>query len=278
MASMIRQEFHAEIPAIVLTGETPAEDLHVADIFLLHKPANAFRIRTMLASIAQAMQNGTVKSPAAASPFEMGPGRIHFIDADQTLREHIQRHFEDIPCDIVTFSSAEAFLASQADDPSPPVEGCVVTNIAMPGMSGIDLLRQVRGRGWSLPVIIVAEDGKVETAIHAMRLGANDVIEKPFDGDDLAAAIVRCMGTHGAATRPLSDSARAKSRLSVLTERERDVMAKVIQGLPNKVIAFEHGVSQRTIEFQRRSMMTKLGVKTVPDLVRLAISARIFPL
>jgi FixJ family two-component response regulator len=166
-------------------------------------------------------------------------------------------------------TSAEEFLASYDAERV----GCLITDLRLPGMSGIALLQELAARGSTLPVILLTGYGETRTAVQALKLGAFDFIEKPFD-TSLLDQVHRAIEYHETLFRLHQQRERERKRLDGLTSREREVMELVVEGLANKVIAFELGVSEKTVEVHRSRVMHKLNVHSVADLVRLDIAVR----
>jgi two-component system response regulator FixJ len=176
---------------------------------------------------------------------------------------------KDIPA--ATYASAEAFLAV-ADSLT---NGCVVTDIRMPGMNGLDLARALKARRCPLPLIVITGHGDMPLAIEAMRAGVVDFLEKPFEEE----ALVRAIQTALAAAAPADANAEGRRRYASLLEslstRESEVLRGVVDGKMNKVIAFELGISERTVEVYRANVMRKTQATGISDLVRIAMLAGI---
>jgi two-component system response regulator FixJ len=167
----------------------------------------------------------------------------------------------------VLHESADAFLSAL------PIagEGCVLTDVRMPGMSGVELARHLTGQGFGLPIIVMTGHGDIPLAVEAMKAGIADFIEKPFSDEVLIRAIKAAISQ----PTPGGDQARqdALDRLAGLSPRERDVLAGVVAGKANKVIAFELQISARTVEIYRANMMTKTGARNMAELMRIALAA-----
>lgn len=196
---------------------------------------------------------------------------VHLIDDDEAVRASVGFLLEmkDIP--TATYDSAEAFLAVAGS----LAGGCVVTDIRMPGMSGLDLARTLKARGCPLPLIVITGHGDLPLAIEAMRAGVVDFLEKPFEEE----ALVRAIKTALAATAPADAEAEGRRRYATLLEslsaRESEVLRGVVDGKMNKVIAFELGISERTVEVYRANVMRKTQASSLSDLVRIAVLAGI---
>lgn len=191
---------------------------------------------------------------------------IHVVDDDEAVRDSLTFLLQSAKMRVRAYESADAFVSAL-----PGVEpGCVITDIRMPGMSGIELLRILAERKIALPVIVITGHGDVPLAVQAMKGGASDFLEKPFDDDMLLAAV------NAALSRPAGISTHSAGpeimrKLQGLSKREREVLEGLVKGLPNKSIAFDLGISARTVEVYRANLMTKMGANSFSDLVRMAL-------
>ena len=145
----------------------------------------------------------------------------------------------------------------------------------MPEMSGIDLLRRLRERGSDVPVIVITGHGDIPLAVEAMKFGAADFFEKPYDDDALLAAVRSALDRHESAEKQSAARAEINERLATLSNRERQVLEGLVAGKPNKIIAFDHGISPRTVEIYRANVMTKMQASSLSELVRMAMIAGI---
>lgn len=190
---------------------------------------------------------------------------VHVIDDNDGLREALAFLLDVTGIEARFYASANAFL-----DALPVAPGCVLTDIRMPGLTGLELVRELSTRGAVFPVIVMTGHGDIPLAVEAMKAGVVDFIEKPFADDHLIGSI------RSALAAPLqTDAARhaAEARLSDLSPRERDVLAGVVEGKLNKQIAFELEISPRTVEIYRANLMTKTGARNVAELMRIALAA-----
>jgi two-component system response regulator FixJ len=193
---------------------------------------------------------------------------VHVIDDDDAVRESLLKSAR-IP--VKTYESASAFLRT-----SPPVAtGCVITDVRMPDISGIELLQRLRERNIGVPVIVITGHGDVPLAVEAMKLGAADFFEKPFDDDALLAAIRSALSHLADSSQRDAEQADIKEKLASLSNREREVLEGLVSGHPNKTIAYDLGISPRTVEVYRANVMTKMNATSLSDLVRMALSAGI---
>lgn len=192
---------------------------------------------------------------------------VHVIDDDAAVRDSIAFLLETAGLAVRTYESARAFLAA----PDRPL-GCIVTDVRMPEMTGIELARHLRDGGSTEPVMIITGHADVPLAIEAMRAGVIDFIEKPFDDEVLLAAIRRVADQ---ADRMLSADAerrRLAAKMETLSARERDVLEGLVKGHANKVIAFDLDISPRTVEVYRANVMTKMEAHSLSELVRMVMT------
>ncbi len=192
---------------------------------------------------------------------------VQIIDDDDALRDSLTFLLSSAGIEAKSYDSAGAYL----DDPQRGAAGCIITDVRMPGMSGIDLLRKLKSDGVSLPVIVMTGHGDVPLAVEAMKLGAFDFIEKPFDDDALLASVRGALGVQEKQTREGSQRQEIENRLTQLSTRERQVLDGLVAGQANKVIAYELGISPRTVEIYRANVMTKMQANSLSDLVRMAL-------
>ncbi len=196
-------------------------------------------------------------------------GIIHVIDDDQALRDSLTFLLRTAGLRVETHASASAFLAVL---PSADL-ACVVTDVRMPGTSGIDLLRRLKELNISVPVIVVTGHGDVPLAVEAMKFGAADFLEKPFDDEVLLASVRAALRQQAGEVKRETERAEIESRLTTLSPRERDVLGGLVAGHANKQIAFDLGISPRTVEIYRANLMDKMKAGSLSDLVRMALIA-----
>lgn len=193
---------------------------------------------------------------------------IHVIDDDAAVRDSIAFLLETVHLAARTYESAHAFLA-EADRPA----GCIVTDVRMPDMTGLELARRLRDSGSVEPVIVITGHADVPLAIEAMRAGVVDFIEKPFDDEVLLNSIHRVLDQANKARSSDAERREFVARLQSLSPRERDVVDGLVRGHANKVIAFDLGISPRTVEVYRANAMTKMQAGSLSDLVRMVMTA-----
>ncbi|MEA1677700.1 response regulator transcription factor [Nitrospirillum sp. BR 11163] len=194
---------------------------------------------------------------------------LAIVDDDEAVRDALSALFQAEGYPVATYPSAIGFLEAGADG----VPGCVIADINMPGMTGLELQAELARRGCPLPMIILTGQGDVPKAVTALKAGAVDFIEKPFAIDALVRAVETAMARFGHALRHQAESQAAHSRLETLSTREREVMDLLVAGHPNKVIAWKLGISARTVENHRARVMEKTGCDNVPALIHLSMAA-----
>jgi two-component system response regulator FixJ len=192
---------------------------------------------------------------------------VHVIDDDQAVRESLTFLLKTTGLAVRTYENATAFLQ---DDPKGKA-GCIVTDVRMPDISGIDLLLRLRELNVTLPVIVITGHGDVPLAVEAMKSGALDFLEKPFDDDALLNAVNAALRDQGADAKREADRTEIINKLASLSNRERQVLEGLVAGHPNKTIAFDHGISPRTVEIYRANLMSKMQAGSLSELVRMAL-------
>ena len=194
---------------------------------------------------------------------------IHIIDDDAAMRDSLAFLLDVNGFAPQTYESADAFLGGAAA--ASPV--CVISDIRMPGMNGIELVRKLKSSGAACPVILITGHGDVALAVEAMKAGAVDFIEKPFDDAALLGAIRAALELHPASEIDSSARKEAEARLAELSPRERDVLQGLVAGKINKVIAHDLSISPRTVEVYRANLMAKTGARSMSELMRIALAA-----
>jgi two-component system response regulator FixJ len=192
---------------------------------------------------------------------------VHVVDDDEAMRDSMAFLLRAENFQVKTYADAADFLNAL-----PQIDtGCIVTDVRMPGMSGIELLQRLRELKVSLPVIVVSGHGDVPLAVEAMKTGALDFIEKPFDDEVFLHAVRMALSTHAVDSQREAQKATINSRLESLSNREREVLEGLVAGHPNKTIAFDLGISPRTVEIYRANVMEKMQAKSLSELVRMAL-------
>src|SRR5579885_323214 len=198
------------------------------------------------------------------------PGKtVHVVDDDAAMRDSLRFLLKSAKLDVRTYESADAFLRAL-----PEIKGgCVLTDVRMPGLSGIDLLHRLKKTPIDLPVIVMTGHGDVTLAVEAMKEGAIDFLEKPFDDEVLLKATRSALDRYEKDAKKGAEKAEILSRLALLSQRERQVLEGLIAGQPNKVIAADHQISPRTVEIYRAHVMSKMQADSLSELVRMALVA-----
>lgn len=194
--------------------------------------------------------------------------QVHVIDDDAGLREALAFLFEVNGLAAEFHVSADAFL-----DALPVAQGCVLTDVRMPGRTGMELVQELKARGVDMPVVVMTGHGDVPLAVEAMKAGVIDFIEKPFSDERLLSAVRSALDRLRSGEDKDQDRASAQVRLEGLSPRERDVLEGVVAGKANKVIAWELEISPRTVEIYRANLMTKTGARNMAELMRIALAA-----
>ena len=197
---------------------------------------------------------------------------VHVIDDDDALRDSLRFLFASAKIDVETYDSATAFLAAL-----PQIKGgCILTDVKMPQLSGIELLRKLKSMSVDLPVIVMTGHGDIALAVDAMKEGAIEFLEKPFDDVVLLKAVRVALDRYGKEAKKNAEKVQIKERLNSLSQREREVLEGLIAGHPNKVIASDLKISPRTVEIYRAHVMTKMDADSLSDLVRMSLLVGLF--
>jgi two-component system response regulator FixJ len=194
---------------------------------------------------------------------------VHIIDDDEAVRHSLAFLLNTARLDVRTYESATAFLSALPSVSS----GCIITDVRMPEVSGIDLLRRLKELKVGLPVIVITGHGDVQLAVEAMKIGAVDFIEKPFDDDMLLASVRLALSRLDKGAQQEAERGSLMDKLASLSSREREVLEGLVAGKPNKVIAFDLTISPRTVEIYRSNVMTKMNAGSLSELVRMALLA-----
>jgi two-component system, LuxR family, response regulator FixJ len=199
--------------------------------------------------------------PKAFSPV------VFVVDDDESVRSSLRFLLRTAGLESRAFGSAPEFL--QSYDPAQP--GCLVLDVRMPGMNGLELQQELNLRGAIIPVIFITGHGDIPMAVEAMQHGAHDFLQKPFRDEDLIERIQKALARDAEARAGLEGHKAIRASLESLTPREREVLELMVRGKPNKVMAHELGVSQRTVEIHRARVMEKSGAASLAELVRMVM-------
>ena len=190
------------------------------------------------------------------------------VDDDAAVRDSMRALLESAGYEVKDYASAKTFLK----DPV-PVGGCLVTDIRMPEMDGLELQEEITKRGMDIPVVIMTGHGDVPLALRAMKAGALDFVEKPFDDEGMLASVQRALLIGHQERARQAEAKAAQELIALLTPRERNVLEKLVAGRSNKVAAYELGISPRTIEIHRANIMDKMHARSLSEVVRIALAA-----
>ncbi|HEY2107408.1 MAG TPA: response regulator transcription factor [Candidatus Binataceae bacterium] len=190
---------------------------------------------------------------------------VFVIDDDLSVREAIRNLIMLVGLRVETFGSAQEFLRSERPD----LPGCVVLDVELPGLSGLDLQRELAAHGIKLPIIFITGYGDIPMSVRAMKAGALEFLTKPFHDQDLLDAIQQALERDRAVRRHWTEMAELRERVAALTSREREVMSLVVAGLLNKQIASELAISEITVKIHRGRVMNKMGAQSLAELVRM---------
>jgi FixJ family two-component response regulator len=191
---------------------------------------------------------------------------VFVVDDDPSIREAIESLVSLEGLRVETFGSAKEFLQAQRPD----VPGCVVLDVELPGLSGLDLQRELASHGIRLPIIFITGYGDIPMSVRAMKAGAAEFLTKPFRDQDLLDAIHQALERDRTARAHDRDAAQLRERFQTLTSREREVMSMVVAGMLNKQIGFDLEISEITVKIHRGRVMSKMGAQSLADLVRMA--------
>lgn len=196
---------------------------------------------------------------------------VHIVDDEEAVRNSLAFLLQSSGFAVRTHDSASAFLEAARSIR----QGCLITDLRMPDMNGVELLRRLRDAGMMLPAIVITGHGDVQMAVEAMKNGALDFIEKPFSDEVMIDSIRRAVDHAASLIRNESAIAAIRERLALLSERELQVLKGVVAGQANKTIAFELGISPRTVEVYRAGLMGKMQTKSLPELVRMVMDVEL---
>jgi len=274
VVAALRATLHREIPVIMLTGDISSQtmrEIAQQGCVQLNKPVRAGELTRLIQNLLAASRARTARPDGGHIESATGPPplTVFVIDDDSELRDVMRQFLTAEHRPVEVFESGEAFFAAYRGDR----KGCLIVDATLPGMSGLQVLERLRNAGHNLPAIMITGWGDISMAVEAMKAGAMDFIEKPVRHADLLASIDRAQKAAYDSTERSARRQEAMTRLARLTAREHAVMDLVVAGHANKEIAARLAISQRTVENHRAAVMTKTGVASLPDLIRLVIAA-----
>jgi two-component system CheB/CheR fusion protein len=273
IASRLRQDLRCEIPVIILTGDMSTETLHAITARNCCHFSKPVKLAELLRTIDDLLAPA---QPVAHQPvLEAKPGGrpvtavVFVVDDDSNIRQAIRAVLESDSWTVEDYPTCEAFLEAYR----PGRGSCLLIDAYLPGMSGLELLNRLQAAGDHLPAIMITGNSDVPMAVEAMRAGASDFIEKPITAAELIASVERAIEQSKDVSERILWRESAKSSLAELTRRQREIMGLVLAGHPSKNIATDLGISQRTVENHRASIMRKTKSRSLPALARLALAA-----
>jgi len=274
VAARVRDELRGPVPAIVLTGGVPAgaaQAIALQDCLQLDKPVKPAELTQAIQGLLRLPHLGTRPraTPPAGVVRTLEPSVVFVIDDDDNIRRAVRTMLEAAGHAVEDYAASETFL----DAYRPSCDGCLLIDATLPGMGGLELLQRLRDAGDTLPAIVITGYGDVPMAVQAMKAGASDFIEKPIGAPELLASIERALEQSRDSGKLSAWRQDATKHVASLTSRQRQIMELVLAGHPSKNIAADLGLSQRTVENHRASIMKKTGAKSLPALARLALVA-----
>ncbi len=273
LAEELRRAVDRDVPAIVLTGDISTlamRRISQQDVLHLAKPVTVERLGRAVADLLGPQAGFPAPQMQPAADKHAAAGDVVFlVDDDEALRLALRVLLREAGYTAYDYPTAEAFLASYV----PGTRGCLLIDAYLPGLSGVDLLEKLKERAEPLASIMITGHSDVAIAVAAMRAGAVDFIEKPVSGADLLGRIESALTGRPDADGQSDGRQARQAALAALTPRQHEVLAAVLDGKASKIISFELGISQRTVETHRAAIMRKLGAKSVPALVRAVLGA-----
>jgi len=274
VAAKLRDALHREVPVIILTGDISTDtlgDIAHYDCVQLSKPVRLPELTRAIERLLPKAHHATEPhpEPSIETTGNTETPVVFVVDDDNEICESMRAVLEDDGHTVETFSSSEDFLGAYR----PGRKGCLLLDAYLPGMNGIQLLRRLHDRGDRLPAIMITGNSDVPVAVEAMKAGAADFIEKPIGRSELLASLNHALEQSRDSSKLLASRETAAATIASLTPRQHQIMDMVLAGHPSKNIAADLGISQRTVENHRASIMDKTGSKSLPALARLALAA-----
>jgi two-component system CheB/CheR fusion protein len=273
LTAKIREQLHRQIPVIILSGDIPigaVREIAFQHCVQLAKPVNLVELTRETQRL---LPGPRASPPTAADPGEPahadGTFIIFVVDDDSYVREGLRKVLEADGRVVEDYATCESFLHAYR----PGSAGCLLIDAYLPGMTGLELLQRLNDAGHQLPSIMITGSSDVPMAVQAMKAGATDFIEKPVNGTELLASIEFALDHWRDSHKLTAWREAAAMHVAGLTLRQRQIMEMVLAGHPSKNIATDLGISQRTVESHRASIMKKTGSKSLPALARTALAA-----
>jgi two-component system CheB/CheR fusion protein len=272
VAAKLQEKLGGPVPVIILTGDISTEalrDIAQQKCVHLNKPASLGQLTTIIRRllVPKAIP-GDVTPPAQTNGIAAAPV-VFIVDDDNQVRDAIRSVLEDDGQFVEDYEDGEAFLAAYR----PGREACLLIDANLPGISGIELLNFLKNAGHRLPAIMITGHSDVPMAVLAMKAGASDFVEKPIHASELLAGVERALEQSRDSSKLVAWREGAAHHIAGLTRRQHQIMDMVLAGHPSKNIAADLGISQRTVENHRASIMKKTGSRSLPALARLALAA-----
>ncbi len=271
LAAALRERLGPALPVIILTGDISPKALAAIAAQTCAQLSKPVRPAGLLDAIQDLLPVRAKPKPQRPPHDATGTHTVFVVDDDRNVREAVRLVLEDDGRVVQEFATGEAFLTAHV----PGTEGCLLIDAYLPGISGLDVLERLRSAGDQLPAIIITGNSDVSMAVLAMKAGAADFIEKPIAAADLLASIDHAMERSRDSSKQMAWQASAAVHVAGLTSRQHQIMDLVLAGHPSKNIAADLGISQRTVENHRASIMRKMGTKSLPALARLALAATV---
>jgi FixJ family two-component response regulator/signal transduction histidine kinase len=274
MITQLRMTLHRSIPAIILTGDISRQtsrDVAFEHCIQLNKPAKLKEVTFVIASLLAQQRAAKIDAERLEqiAPCDAHASTVFVVDRDDLFRNTIRGVLESNGYLVQDYTSSEAFLEGYA----PGQPACLLIDAHLPGMNGLELLHRLRKSGYDLPAVVISSSNEISIAVDAMKAGASDFIEKPFGRSEMLQCIARALEHSLDANKKLAWLQEASSCIDSLTARQRQVMDMVLAGFASKKIAAELGISQRTVENHRASVMNRTHSKSIPALARIALAA-----
>jgi len=273
VARDLRAALRRPVPVIIMTGDISTNTLRLIadeDCVQMNKPMKLTALLDTIASLIAGANTRLLPTPPASRLTAGERRKVYVVDDDPGIRDSMQAVFEQAGKQVEAFPDAESFLAALPDTFE---DCCLIVDAALPGISGLQLLQKLSVDGIALPAIMITGLGDIAMAVQAMKAGASDFLEKPVNAVDLLATVRRVLDEKHSQQAVEARQRDALRHIADLTARQREVMDRVLAGQPSKNIAADLGISQRTVENHRASIMLKTGAKSIPALARLAVMA-----